>query len=628
MSFYKTPLSVCVLFDKQYEQGINIYNRLYNNLCREPNEPLSDGLDIPVFYYTDGENYQLLLNSQISDKTVFILLVDEKMFDSSYWKTCIDDLLNRSSRNEVKIIPVSLFKYAFEIHSGLQKIQFIQIDGFDVLSNWNYFLVRLYDSLLRIIKGNDANKIKLFISHSKKDNNNIGETKAKELRDYLRRDSKLDTFFDANDIVEGYSFKNQIENNIKDSILLILETSTYSSREWCRIETLIGKEAMVPIVVVSLLEGRVQRSFPYLGNVPKIRFHDSWDEVILLLLRTALDYSYQYMYLSTLVKSLDVQKACVLPAAPELLLIQGKENVQNYIYPEPPLGSEEMDVIKKHLHSEVQVATPCQLYKQNRQICEGVKVAISVSECPDATNYGVGEKMFQDISVELARHLLVVGCTLVYGGDLREGGFTELFSELSYQYGINEKTDVNSQYFENYFPWPVSNLLNHSDLVEFKHKRVKCIKAHIPAFIPQELHNEYIKPDSTENKGYWRVALSSMRKQMEQEIQARIVLGGKISNYLGEMPGIYEETLLAFESHHPIYVLGGFGGAAKNLADLLDGKCTAIDLGFSKLEVLEGKIDELNNGLSIEENRILFYSLNITEIINLILKGLSAKYSR
>ena len=94
------------------------------------------------------------------------------------------------------------------------------------------------------------------------------------------------------------------------------------------------------------------------------------------------------------------------------------------------------------------------------------------------------------------------------------------------------------------------------------------------------------------------------------------------------MPGIYEETLLAFESHHPIYVLGGFGGAAKNLADLLDGKCTAIDLGFSKLEVLEGKIDELNNGLSIEENRILFYSLNVTEIINLILKGLSAKYSR
>ncbi len=36
MQLYKTPLSVCVLFDKKYEQGINIYNQLYNNLCRDP----------------------------------------------------------------------------------------------------------------------------------------------------------------------------------------------------------------------------------------------------------------------------------------------------------------------------------------------------------------------------------------------------------------------------------------------------------------------------------------------------------------------------------------------------------------------------------------------------------------
>ena len=47
---------------------------------------------------------------------------------------------------------------------------------------------------------------------------------------------------------------------------------------------------------------------------------------------------------------------------------------------------------------------------------------------------------------------------------------------------------------------------------------------------------------------------------------ARVVLGGKLTDYRGFLPGIFEEALLTLEQKQPLYVLGGFGGAAEVLA--------------------------------------------------------------
>lgn len=52
-------------------------------------------------------------------------------------------------------------------------------------------------------------------------------------------------------------------------------------------------------------------------------------------------------------------------------------------------------------------------------------------------------------------------------------------------------------------------------------------------------------------------------------ISARIVLGGKTSDYAGFMPGIFEEVLLSLDRRSPLYLLGGFGGAAEVLAEAL-----------------------------------------------------------
>lgn len=56
MDDFKTPLAIVVAYDKQFTGGLSIYEDLYHLLCRNANEPLIDGLDIPVYFQTNQED--------------------------------------------------------------------------------------------------------------------------------------------------------------------------------------------------------------------------------------------------------------------------------------------------------------------------------------------------------------------------------------------------------------------------------------------------------------------------------------------------------------------------------------------------------------------------------------------
>lgn len=447
-------------------------------------------------------------------------------------------------------------------------------------------------------------------------------------------------YYDANDILDGYSFGDQIKENLKKSLLVILETSTYSDREWCRIEAIVGKENHVPTVVVSLFNGLIPRTFPYLGNTPKIRFGGNWDEVICLLLRTALDKYYEERYLENFSQA----NSKVIPMMPEFINIGKVDGVNQILYPEPPLGNEELEVVKRQFPT-ITFNTPSQIFSASRFL-EGKNVAISISESPDSDILGIGKAMFEDLSVELARHLLISGAHLVYGGDLRPGGFTELFKDLAYQYGIYEKEKTLKNYFTNYLAWPIYVGMSPATHAEYKSCRVQCQKATIPDTIPTDLHGQMVPPSTVENLYYWAESLKAMRLEMESNIDARIILGGRVAGFKGYMPGLYEEAIIAANSKHPIFLLGGFGGAASRLIKLLKGETTSEklfeeccsqhlyqkfvtylakekeEMNFKALDVFSYNMDVLKNGLSKEDNERLFVTTNVTEIIALILKGL------
>lgn len=641
MDDFKTPLAIVVAYDMQFTEGLSIYEDLYHLLCRNANEPLVDGLDIPVYFQTNQEDGNIydVRKAINADKVVVLLLVDLCMFNSSTWANYINELVNDEKNGVVKVLPVALCQYAFDINHELGKQQYIRLKSFDIRDCWKEFLIRFYDDLIRTLCKSQE-KLQIFISHTKKDEDCMGIEKANELKAYLRADTKLNSFYDANDILDGYSFGDQIKENLKKSLLVILETSTYSDREWCRIEAIVGKENYVPTVVVSLFNGVIPRTFPYLGNTPKIRFDGSWDDVLCLLLRTALDKYYEEIYLENFSQA----NSKVIPMMPEFINIGGVDGVNQILYPEPPLGNEELEVVKRQFPT-ITFNTPSQIFAASRFL-EGKNVAISISESPDSSSLGIGKAMFEDLSVELARHLLVSGAHLVYGGDLRPGGFTELFKDLAYQYGIYEKDKTLKNYFTNYLAWPIYIGMTPATQAEYKSCRVHCQKAAIPDTIPTDLHGQMVPPNTVEKLYYWAESLKAMRQEMESNIDARIILGGRVAGFKGYMPGLYEEAINAANSKHPIYLLGGFGGAAYRLIKLIKGETTSEEMfgeccsyssyqefvsfldkekeqmNFNALDVFSNNMDILKNGLTKEDNERLFVTTNVTEIIALVLKGL------
>lgn len=649
----KMPLSVYVLYHKEYKEGREVYTDIYHLLCRNPERPLTDGIDIPVFLRTGGDGQKIpKIDLDQSSKNAIFLLVDELMYCCSDWKAYIESLLTYVSDN-TKIYPISLFKYGYDINSALQKTQFITLNSYSIKKNWSEFQTRMFDLLIRFITEKKIEKLKLFISHSKKDIDNLGEIKAKELRGYLRSDTKLDSFFDANDIVDGHDFGQQIKDNVSESLLLILKTNTYSEREWCRIEALAGKRNKVPGVAVSLINGAVKRNFPYLGNMPLIRFNDNWAEVINLLLRTALDQYYQEKLLSEIKNSIGADEYCILPFAPELLSLTLIDRNKKILYPEPPLGSEEIEFLKE-FDKGATLVTPMQAYSELSECLKGKNIAISISDSENIQDFGGENALLRDITVELSRHILIIGGTLVYGGDLRTQGFTELFADLSCQYGQKEKSDRNTKYFTNYFAWPIYLNMTQTHESDFEHSRVSIVKIEAPDECPPDFKNTFIAPTTAENNYLWAKSLSKMREQMEHNSDARIILGGRTHGFKGKYAGILEEYLIAKNKGNPIYLLGGFGGVSRIIADILEEKLPEsylleqanIDTSYSDFvsyyntkeshskinyhaifnDITDGGIASLNNGLSEDENKKLFQSTNILEIVALILKGLNNEF--
>lgn len=650
MIMKQLPLTLYALFHSENSEGQKIYSELYSLLCRDINNPFMDGLDIPVFYASGDGVINKMVESH-SRKKVILVFVDIKMFCSESWRKYIDQIISNVDEN-TKVVVVKQYKYAFSMHKSLGEIQSIVVGEEDdegsislfENDNWNVFQTRLFDFLIRFVSGKDTNPLSVFVSHSKRDKGNKGELSAKAVRDFLYSDTKLKSFFDVHDILDGYKFGNQIKGNIENSALLILFTDSYSSREWCRIEVLTAKENKVPIVLVNMVEDKVDRTFPYVGNIPCISYKGDWRPIINLLLRTTLDQCYEQQLLSSLCTETTTE---YLPYPPEAYnLSQIKHNTKKMLYPEPPLGNEELNVLAgicEHMGHEISFVTPMAYLTEHLDL-KDKKVAISVSENDDLQSMGVGEEVLKDLTVELTRHILKAGGRLVYGGDLRREGFTELFKELSNQYGQKEKSDSEVVYIENYLAWPLSNNLPLEQKAEYLNSRIKLIPACPGTNVLADEKDKFVPPCTLEDRLKWAYSLTSMRNQMVKETNAKIVVGGRTSGFKGCMAGVAEEFKIAIDNEQPVFLIGGFGGVAHLLAGIIEKKTSFADMldmansdanykELYKWYVDEGKpikyadfgnikISDLKNGLTEDENRILFHSVDIMEIVSLVLEGL------
>ena len=88
----------------------------------------------------------------------------------------------------------------------------------------------------------------------------------------------------------------------------------------------------------------------------------------------------------------------------------------------------------------------------------------------------------------------------------------------------------------------------------------------------------------------------------------RICLGGKTSRYQGDEPRVMEEARLALEYRKPLYLMGGFGGAAR-------------EFGESEHHG-DKEYWSRTNGLTHPHKRELFETTDVERAIRLISEGI------
>ena len=531
----KTPLSVYLLIDKKNRLVTEIFNRFYTLLCRDVEQPLSDGLDIPVYLISNDENGEIKsVDFERSEKNAIFFFADMAVYlGDTKWRDYILRLKKQIGSGAPAVLySVKQFEYATDL-GFINKDQMILPPNDDIITGWDEVSSRIYDCLIRYMKDITQDKLKLFISHAKRD----GLAVAEDFRNGLRSKTKLDSFFDKNDIIEGVDFEKQIQENVKSSLLMVLDSDAYGTRQWCQKEILCAKKYGIPIVVVDMHSDVITRTFPYMGNVPSIRLKDdNVDSAINLLLRTGLRYEYQKNYLTRIVKEGNDDDFDILSYQPELLDMHMLEK-NNVLYPEPPVSEEERRILNS---TKKNFITPLE---KEGLLLDGEFISISVS---NTNENRPDEIMLRDMVVEISRYILNAGGKILYGGSGSRDGYVNLFSQISEKYGKikieSEGKDLpeDEAYIYNYYAWPYMNVLSNDDMAYLKHCHL-CAQQIYPDGISEE--QKRLIPSTQDEEGKMQIisSLSHMRDVRCHEAKAFIIVGGKTKGSLTPIPGILEE---------------------------------------------------------------------------------------
>ena len=255
-------------------------------------------------------------------------------------------------------------------------------------------------------------------------------------------------------------------------------------------------------------------------------------------------------------------------------------------------------------------------------------VAISVSDSPDLPLLGMGDRHLHRAMNGLATYLLSYGYHLAYGGDLRRGGFTEELFEIASRYDPQSVGAEPAPAVTDYLAWPVWTAIPRHELRELSDRLAGIARIVYLSRDGAEL-DRLRYPSSPAEPPQVASALTAMRVTMVHDADARIVLGGRVAGYQGRMPGIAEEALMSLQHHKPLYVLGGFGGCARDIAyamRLADPIAGTSPPSWDRLDEFtpfaEDASRELNNGLDTRENHTLAQTPYIQEAIALVLRGL------
>lgn len=577
---FKPRLILRVIWTAEFPNGSEFARHIYSRLCRDSERASSRGLGIPVYFHTaatpTAAKLPNALDLDAAETTVVIVLIDTSIRADQSWRDCVRDIETRvagTGRRHL-FLPIACEDKVLTV---VDKTNCIRLYNVESKLRADRLISALTHELARLLlaKGSDVKTedfgtleksyapVKLFISHSKQGLE--GTVIATELRDYGRQHLPVATFYDSNDIAAGSNFEKEIQANVADSAMLVVQTNTYSDREWCRKEVLFAKHFACPVLVVNAVTRGEDRMFPYLGNAPTIRWpFDSGHRCEIAIdaaLREVLRNVHFLEHVKTLKLAGLLPETCVqIGTAPEMLTYRNllrankcdRSKPSVLLYPDPPLGDEEIEVLDDLNPSYLSFATPTSIValadpSKHGTPLKGQLIGISISNCADLAERGMSQAHLEDAMVECARHLLAQGAALGYGGDLRPGGFTTILFDL-----VRSHNRAGSkERIHNFLAWPIHLRLDPAAWSEYLDE-IHPYRFAPPADLGLD-ENVFVGPDDPAGRYVWARSLTLMREEMSRKTNARVLLGGQVTGFKGKYPGLLEEALLTL--HRGLFVV-------------------------------------------------------------------------
>lgn len=669
------PLAIHFIWNTEDAKIVDkILNTIKVNFARDINCPYSRGLNIPLFFYNnnDSKNSPNDIPLQKAQKDIVYLFLSKTTFIDEQYS---DYIKNLSTEDNFKYLPIALDKEAILYGSiqsvlfGLNFVRIYEIDKDDDELFNKSILLKLSHELYRWGFGEIDKKksckdssITLFLSHCK--SGEIGKEIAQQIKKYIDN-TNMNSFFDAIEISPAAEINEEIIINIKHSTILAIESDNYYSRYWCQKEILVAKKNKRPIIVIDCLDNFEDRIFPFGANVPCISITKnssiSEKDIINILLAALLETirnEYSLIVLKYYQENKWIANDCeLISRPPEAIQIKDwtERKIKKICYPEPPLYKEEVDYF---VPKEIEVFTPLWDENASLDIFKDLRVGISISDCTlsSFSEFHLDSESLKRLSQDIARHLVARECTIIYGGDLRNDGFTNFI--LDEALVVNSRVKSEEKKVENHLAWPI--YLNPDEKIKDWREKYFLVMKTIKNILPDDINkkidnNKFLPPTTVDNKYIWSRSLTSMREISINSSDFRICAGGKLSSYKGKMPGVLEEIIISIEKDKPIFLLGAYGGVVGEVCNtILQHSITEpltekwqieknedyfelqkkakINNMHADYEKIKSKLENLDIqkladkvGLQKEEYERLMFSPFSEECLHLILRGLRNK---
>jgi hypothetical protein len=265
-----------------------------------------------------------------------------------------------------------------------------------------------------------------------------------------------------------------------------------------------------------------------------------------------------------------------------------------------------------------------------RDALVGCRIAVSVSESADLGRLGLNVLHLDLTVAEISRAIAIAGGTLIYGGAINHG-FTGIVLEEAEQFGRADGA------FEHVVPYTEHASRSREELQEYAGSLGVQSTLTLMDADGEPRSLQALPPAHPDRDVAQEEALTAMRNHTAEISDARVIVGGKVADFAGAIPGIAEEAAATLRAGKPLYVAGGFGGAATLVGSILmptlyEWVPAELPAGLSP-EVHRSvetalSADRPADGLDDKQRALLAATFRPSEIATLVVLGLARQLTQ